>query len=83
MFRARREQESVMERTRQRENRNMCHKPSRAEGQAKLQRWAQERGERRPATADTAKNTRPRGNPDPDRHDLERGIERLEAMLGR
>jgi hypothetical protein len=28
-------------------------------------------------------NTRPRGNPDTDRHDLERSIERLEAVLGR
>jgi hypothetical protein len=29
------------------------------------------------------RNTRPRGNPAPDRHDLERSIERLEAVLGR
>ena len=28
-------------------------------------------------------NTRPRGNPEPDRHDLERSQERLEAVLGR
>ncbi len=28
-------------------------------------------------------NTRPRGNPETDRHDLERSQERLEAVLGR
>jgi hypothetical protein len=28
-------------------------------------------------------NTRPRGNPDLDRHDLERSQERLEAVVGR
>jgi hypothetical protein len=28
-------------------------------------------------------NTRPRGNPEPDRHDLERSQERMEAVLGR
>ena len=29
------------------------------------------------------RNTRPRGNPDTDRQDLERSQERLEAVLGR
>jgi hypothetical protein len=66
----------------------MCHKPSRAEGQAKLQQWAKERAEleraqRQRIASTTAENTHPRGNPDPDQYDLERGIERLEAMLGR
>ena len=28
-------------------------------------------------------NTSPRGNPEPDHRDLERSIERLEALLGR
>jgi hypothetical protein len=28
-------------------------------------------------------NTRPRGNPEPDHHDLERSRERMEALLGR
>jgi hypothetical protein len=28
-------------------------------------------------------NTRPRGNPEPDRRDLERNRERMEALLGR
>jgi hypothetical protein len=31
----------------------------------------------------TWRNTRPRGNPEPDRQDVERGRERLEALLGR
>jgi hypothetical protein len=66
----------------------MCHKPSRAEGQAKLQQWAKERAElgdaqRQREASTTSENTHPRGNPDADRYDLERGIERLEAMLGR
>jgi hypothetical protein len=61
----------------------MCHKPTRAEGQAKLQRWAKERRERQQPPSPIGRNTHPRGNPDPDQRDLERGIERLEAMLGR
>ena len=61
----------------------MCHKPSRAEGQAKLQRWADERRGREPHGSETSQNVRPRGNGDRDERDLERGIERLEAMLGR
>jgi hypothetical protein len=31
----------------------------------------------------TWRNTRPRGNPEPDRRDLERSVERFEALLGR
>ena len=31
----------------------------------------------------TWRNTRPRGNPEPDRHDVERSRERMEAVLGR
>jgi hypothetical protein len=31
----------------------------------------------------TWRNTRPRGNPEPDREDLERSRERFEALLGR
>jgi hypothetical protein len=31
----------------------------------------------------TWRNTRPRGNPAPDRRDLERSRERFEALLGR
>ena len=31
----------------------------------------------------TWRNTRPRGNPEPDRRDMERSRERWEALLGR
>jgi hypothetical protein len=31
----------------------------------------------------TWRNTRPRGNPEPDREDLKRSRERFEALLGR
>ena len=31
----------------------------------------------------TWRNTRPRGNPEPDQRDMERSRERLEALLGR
>jgi hypothetical protein len=31
----------------------------------------------------TWRNTRPRGNPEPDREDLERSRERFESLLGR
>jgi hypothetical protein len=31
----------------------------------------------------TWRNTRPRGNPEPDRRDLERSVERFEMLLGR
>ena len=40
----------------------------------------------RPQAADplpTWRNTRPRGNPEPDREDLARSRERFEALLGR
>ena len=38
---------------------------------------------RRPETPRPFENTRPRGNPEPDRRDLERSVERLEMLLGR
>jgi hypothetical protein len=41
---------------------------------------------RRPETSEplpTWRNTRPRGNPEPDQQDLERSRERFEALLGR
>lgn len=61
----------------------MCHKPSRTEGQAKLQRWAEERRGKEPHGSGTSSNVSPRGNGDRDDRDLERGLERFEAMLGR
>jgi hypothetical protein len=61
----------------------MTTKPTLAEGQAKLQRWADERRARESHAPPQAQPTRPRGNGDRDDRDIERGIERLEAMLGR
>jgi hypothetical protein len=46
----------------------------------------EERQERVDAQAErlpTHRNTRPRGNPAPDRQDLERSRERFESLLGR
>jgi hypothetical protein len=45
-----------------------------------------ERDRARPAEREpvpTWRNTRPRGNQEPDRRDLNRGVERLEMLLGR
>jgi hypothetical protein len=36
-----------------------------------------------PEPLPTWRNTRPRGNPEPDKQDLERSRERFEALLGR
>jgi hypothetical protein len=44
------------------------------------------RAQSRPETREplpTWRNTRPRGNPEPDKQDLERSRERFEALLGR
>jgi hypothetical protein len=38
---------------------------------------------RREEPLPTWRNTRPRGNPEPDRQDLERSRERFEMLLGR
>jgi hypothetical protein len=40
------------------------------------------RDSKREAPRPTSKNTRPRGNPETDRHELERAQERMEAVLG-
>jgi hypothetical protein len=61
----------------------MCQKPTLSEGQAKLRRWAEERREQQPDGPPASEHVRPRGNGDRDEHDLRRGIERLEATLGR
>jgi hypothetical protein len=61
----------------------MHHKPTRENGQAKLQRWAEERRERRHFGSTTSENVHPRGNGDRDERDVARSIERIEALLGR
>ncbi len=62
----------------------MCFKPDRDVGREKLERWAherRERGEERPNQP--ALNTTPREHRPADDHDLERSVERFEALLGR
>jgi len=44
---------------------------------------SRERPTDRPDELPIWRNTRPRGNPEPDRHDLERSVARMEAVLGR
>jgi hypothetical protein len=59
----------------------MCMKPAKS----KTDRPTDERREagKRLDPADPTRNTRPRGNPKPDDHDVERGLERLTALVGR
>jgi hypothetical protein len=38
---------------------------------------------KRPNPADPTRNTRPRGNGERDDHDIDRGLERLTALVGR
>ena len=62
----------------------MSFKPDRQEGSEKLEQWArerEERGELRPNQP--ALNTRPREHRDADAGDLERSVDRFEALLGR
>ena len=62
----------------------MCMKPDRQEGREKLEQWARERrerGEERPNQP--ALNTHPREAREADDHDLDRSVERFEALLGR
>ena len=59
----------------------MCDRPTKAEHEAV--RAARENGSRRaPDPRRPWTNTRPRGNAEPDRRDVERGIERLAMLLG-
>jgi hypothetical protein len=60
----------------------MCFKPNRAEGREKLDRWEKERAHEGRTRDDVSRRTHPRGNQDPDRRDLERGLERLETLVG-
>jgi hypothetical protein len=39
--------------------------------------------ERRPEGSPIWENTTPRANPEVDKHDVDRGVERLETVLGR
>ena len=59
----------------------MCTTPAKSKSDALDDR---ERDERRPPNpADPTRNTRPRGNGERDDHDIDRGLERLTALVGR
>jgi hypothetical protein len=58
----------------------MCMKPARSDAERLTAHAPQGNQRSRPQPW---RNTRPRGNPEPDRRDLERSLERLEMLLGR
>jgi hypothetical protein len=58
----------------------MCMKPARSEAERLTARAPESTRHSRPQPW---RNTRPRGNPEPDRRDVERSVERLEMLLGR
>jgi hypothetical protein len=43
----------------------------------------QQQAQQRMEAKDTSRNTRPYGNPEPDRRDVERSVERFEMVIGR
>ena len=62
----------------------MSFKPNHQQGSEKLEQWARERQERGEERANQpALNTHPREHRAADDHDLDRSVERLEALLGR
>ena len=60
--------------------RTMCMKRARSDAE-RLN--ARNEEAKKPSRPQPWRNTRPRGNPEPDRRDLERSVERLEMLLGR
>ena len=62
----------------------MCFKPDSKQGHEKLDQWARERDERGETRSNQpALNTHPRETREADAADLNRGVERFEALLGR
>jgi hypothetical protein len=62
----------------------MSFKPDSRQSREKLDQWARERQERGEMRQNQpALNTRPREHRDADAHDLERSVNRFEALLGR
>ncbi len=60
----------------------MCFKPTQSE--TEVTRAERERdADKRPDPRRPWENTHPRGNPEPDHRDVERGLERLSALVGR
>jgi hypothetical protein len=59
----------------------MCMKPAKSKTDIRDEKVREVR--KQPDPVRPWQNTRPRGNPQADDHDVERGIERLEALVGR
>jgi hypothetical protein len=59
----------------------MCMKPAKSKTDSRGARHREAR--RQPDPVRPWQNTRPPGNPERDDHDVERGIERLTALVGR
>jgi hypothetical protein len=58
----------------------MCYKPTRPEHEPRRESKDDDRREHEPRRP--RPTTKPRGNGDPDRRDIDRGAERLHAVLG-
>jgi hypothetical protein len=59
----------------------MCMKPAKSKTDRRGEKAREVR--RQPDPIRPWENTRPRGNPEADDHDVERGMERLTALVGR
>jgi hypothetical protein len=59
----------------------MCQKPAQSKTDERARRRRDAR--RQPDPVRPWQNTRPRGNAERDDHDIERGLERLSALVGR
>jgi hypothetical protein len=59
----------------------MCKNPAKSKTDERAHRQRDSRPQADPIRP--WQNTSPRGNPEPDDHDVERGIERLTALVGR
>ena len=59
----------------------MCMKPAKSKTDIRDEKVREVRRQSDPVRP--WQNTRPRGNPQADDHDVERGIERLSALVGR
>jgi hypothetical protein len=59
----------------------MCMKP--AESKTEARHDTERDSRKRPDPVHPGENTHPRANPDRNDHDIERGLERLTALVGR
>jgi hypothetical protein len=59
----------------------MCQKPTQSKTERRVDRRREPHRQSDPVRP--WENTSPRGNPEADDHDIERGLERLTALVGR